>query len=206
MDQLIGKGLDAGKDWRQKRKGWQRMRWLDSITNSMGMNLSKLWEIVKDEELGLLQSMGFKESDMTLWLNNNNIVCISYGRTEVQSCFSMPFFFSYIFVYITLKFLLIIELPIDFKVTDYLHKQRKFYPILELKLWQVILFNHFFLYPEHMDFIAIVIKPLKSTMEQNFSYIYCCSVTQSCLTLQPHGMQHIHMCVYVCVCVCVYFS
>ena len=45
---LIGKHPDAGKDWGQKRKGWQRMELLYSTTDSMDMNLSKLWEIVKD--------------------------------------------------------------------------------------------------------------------------------------------------------------
>ena len=38
--QLIGKDPDAGKDWRQKRRGLQRMRWLDSITDSLEMNWS----------------------------------------------------------------------------------------------------------------------------------------------------------------------
>ena len=43
-----------------KRRGRQRVTWLDSITDSMGMNLSKLWETVKVREPGVLQSMGWQ--------------------------------------------------------------------------------------------------------------------------------------------------
>ena len=47
-----------GKIEGKRRRGQQRMRWLDSITDSLDMNLHKLQEIVKDREPGVLQSMG----------------------------------------------------------------------------------------------------------------------------------------------------
>ena len=47
---LIGKAPDAGKDWRQEKRWAERMRWLDIITDSMNMNLSKFQDIVKDRE------------------------------------------------------------------------------------------------------------------------------------------------------------
>ena len=59
------KTLLLGKGEGRRRRGLPRMRWLDGISDSMDMSLSKLWERVKDYSLVCCSPWGRKESDMT---------------------------------------------------------------------------------------------------------------------------------------------